>query len=248
MSGREVMKPVKTIASQRIGNIEAKVLVRDLLNMICLSKSIGELRSIPDKLDYGSQIKKNMPGTKFPRLILRVSIEEIEFLREEGVISERMQFSSILATGEYAQGKRMTPLEKLLYSILWKNGDLGKERLLISGIFGKGHDQQTGTVFHAFGGYIGGQHCYIMDQHTLRCFAIQASSNEEITRVRALGSIEGTNPEHGAWMAAYRQFYDSVGTDLLCEKSDFLYEVDRLLFGAGKFIKLKRNAKSHMSD
>jgi len=71
MSGREVMKPVKTIASQRIGNIEAKVLVRDLLNMICLSKSIGELRSIPDKLDYGSQIKKNMPGTKFPRLILR---------------------------------------------------------------------------------------------------------------------------------------------------------------------------------
>ena len=136
MSGREVMKPVKTIASQRIGNIEAKVLVRDLLNMICLSKSIGELRSIPDKLDYGSQIKKNMPGTKFPRLILRVSIEEIEFLREEGVISERMQFSSILATGEYAQGKRMTPLEKLLYSILWKNGDLGKERHLISGIFG----------------------------------------------------------------------------------------------------------------
>jgi hypothetical protein len=242
------MKPAKTIASQKIGHLEAKALVCDLFTSIQSSKSVGELTSIPSKLKYGQQITTNMPGAKFPRLRFRVSIEEIEFIRQLGVFADRAQFSPILATGEYAHGKKMTPLEKILYAILWKNGDLGKEQHLISGILGKVHGQKTGTVFHAFGGYIAGQHPYIMDQHTLRCFAVQASSDQEIERVRSLDLIDGTDPEHGAWMEAYRHFYDSVSADLLCEKSDFLYEVDRLLFGAGKFIKRKRNAKWQMSD
>jgi hypothetical protein len=234
------MKPAKTIASEKIGHLEAKALVCDLFFSIQSSKSIGELTSIPSKLKYEQQITANMPGPKFPRLRMRVSVEEIELIRQLGVIAGRSQFSPNLATGEYAPGKKMTPLEKILYAILWKNGDLGKEKHLISGILGEVHGQKTGTVFHAFGGYIAGQHHYIMDQHTLRCFAVQTSSDQEIARVRSLDLIDGTDPEYGTWMEAYRHFYDSVSADLLCEKSDFLYEVDRLLFGARKFIKRKK--------
>ena len=120
------MKPAKTIASQKIGHLEAKALVCDLFTSIQSSKSVGELTSIPSKLKYGQQITTNMPGAKFPRLRFRVSIEEIEFIRQLGVFADHAQFSPILATGEYAHGKKMTPLEKILYAILWKNGDLAR--------------------------------------------------------------------------------------------------------------------------
>lgn len=106
------MKFAKATASEKIGHLESKALVCDLFASIQSSKSVGELTSIPIKLKYGRQIAANMPGAKFPRLRFRVSVEEIEFMKQSGIIADDTQFSSILATGEYAHGKRMTALKK----------------------------------------------------------------------------------------------------------------------------------------
>jgi hypothetical protein len=112
------------------------------------------------------------------------------------------------------------------------------------GILGNGHKQKFGAVFYEFGGYVSGKHSYILDQHTLRCFAIYESSDETIASARSLELIDGTKPKHIDWMNSYKEFYEAISTDILCDKSDFLYSVDRLLFGAGKLIKLSKSAKA----
>lgn len=169
--------------------------------------------------------------------------EEVNALTQMGVLSEKMQLSSNLATGMLENGKMLTPLEKLLYAVLWKNGDLGKENHLISGIQGKEHQQKFGTVFYEFGGYLSGKNNYILDQHTLRCFAVYESSEETIASARTLELIDGTNKKHISWMESYKEFYEDICINIDCDKSDFLYFVDRLLFGAGKLIKLSKKRK-----
>lgn len=238
------MKQNKTNPSPTFNDKDAKSLVIELFDRIRSSKTLDDLNLIPKNFMHGEFLEKNMPGDKFPRLRLRITDAEVNTLKQMGVLSEQMQLSPDLANGVLAHGKTLSPLEKLLYSVLWKNGDLGKEHHLISGILGNGHNQKFGAVFYEFGGYVSGKHSYILDQHTLRCFAIYESSDETIASARSLELIDGTNPKHIDWMNSYKEFYEAISTDILCDKSDFLYSVDRLLFGAGKLIKLTKSAKA----
>ena len=217
----------------------AKNFVNELFDSIQLSKSVEDLQLIPKKFKYGSHLEKRMPDKRFPRLRLRISKEEINILKQIGILTEDMLFSTNMANGKVASGK-MSALEKLLYSVLWKNGDLGKEHHLLNGIVGNSHPGKFGAVFNEFGGYLAGQHSYILDQHTLRCFAVFTSSKGGITGARCLDQINGTNPQHVEWIKHYKAFYQEISENLMCEKSDFLYYVDRLLFGSGKLIKLKK--------
>ncbi|MCX7263942.1 MAG: hypothetical protein NT035_00760 [Burkholderiales bacterium] len=217
----------------------AKNFVNELFDSIQLSKSVEDLQLIPKKIKYGSHLEKRMPDKRFPRLRLRISKEEVNILKQIGILTEDMLFSTNMANGKVASGK-MSALEKLLYSVLWKNGDLGKEHHLLNGIVGNSHPGKFGAVFNEFGGYLAGQHSYILDQHTLRCFAVYVSSGDGITDARCLEQIYGTNPQHVEWINYYKAFYQEISKNLMCEKSDFLYYVDRLLFGSGKLIKLKK--------
>ncbi len=238
------MKKTKKSSSPAFDDNNAKALVTELFDRIRLSKTIDALNSITKEFKYGELLEKNMPGDKFPRLRFRITDDEVNALKKIGVLSENMQLSPELANGVLAGGKALNPLEKLLYSVLWKNGDLGKEKHLISGIIGKRHDQKHGTVFNEFGGYVSGRHSYILDQHTLRCFAVYASSDEKIASARSIDSIDGTNQNHIDWINSYKEFYKAISLNILCDKSDFFYSLDRLLFGAGKLIKLTKSSKS----
>ena len=221
-------------------NNSAKNFVNELFDSIRLSKSVEDLQLISKKFKYGSYLEKKMPDKVFPRLRLRVSTDEINILKQMGIVTENMQFSTNLANGDVIAGRKMSALEKLLYSVLWKNGDLGKERHVINGILGNSHSEKFGAVFNEFGGYLAGQHYYILDQHTLRCFAVYTSPEDGITGARCLDQINGTNPQHVEWIKYYKAFSQEISKNLTCEKSDFLYYVDRLLFASGKLIKLKK--------
>lgn len=223
-----------------IDNKNAKALVIDLFDRIHSSKTIEDLNLIPKELDYGDLLVENMPSEKiYPRLRLRITKEEVDTLMQMGVLTDEMQLSPDLANGVYANGKTLSTLEKILYSMLWKNRDLGKERHVISGILDIGHCQKHGTVFYEFGGYISGKNSYILDQHTLRCFAVHSSPDEHIVTARRLKVINGTNKKHIVWISLYKEFYNRIKPDILCDRSDFFYKVDSLLFGVGKLIKLE---------
>lgn len=224
-----------------IDNPDAQAFVKKLFERIKKSKTTDDLKEIPSEIGYKNQLEKNMPGREFPRLHLRITKDEINALKEVGALSENMQLSHNLANGEMASGIKLSTLEKLLYAVLWKNGDLGKEHHLVSGILRNGHAQRYGAVFYEFGGYLSGEHAYILDQHNLRCFAIAVAENsEEIAKARRLESINGMNKQHSDWRNAYAVFYAEISKTLEdVAKSDFLYEVDRLLFSAGRLTKLK---------
>ena len=66
------------------------------------------------------------------------------------------------------------PLEKLLYAIVWKNGDLLKLRHVIHGIVDSdvGRKGKNGVVFYQFGKHLSKLGKPIIDQHVLRAFAV----------------------------------------------------------------------------
>ena len=222
-----------------LSDSETKIFITALLQKINTAKTVEDLALIPKNHSLGKYIEKNMPGEKFPRLDFQITEDDVNELKKIGALSEQLQLSKELAKGMLTT-QPMSALEKLLYSILWKNGDLGKEHHLISGIIRNSHSKKYGTVFFEFGKYLSGQHVYIVDQHTLRCFGIHASPVHEVSKARRLELIDGKNPDHLAWIQIYRDYYTMISHDLKCNKNDFLYHVDRLLFGAGKLIKLKR--------
>ena len=237
------MKQPINSPSHTIDDKNAKEFVTKLFDYIRASKTLEDLNAIPKKFDFEKLFTKNMPGEKFPRLRFRITDKEVNDLTQMGMLSEKMQLSPNLASGMLENGKKLTPLEKLLYAVLWKNGDLGKENHLISGILGNEHRQKFGTVFYEFGGYLSGKNHYILDQHTLRCFAVYESPEETIASARTLELIDGTNKEHIYWIGSYKKFYEDICKNIDCDKSDFLYFVDRLLFAAGKLIKLSKKRK-----
>lgn len=221
-----------------MNNQEAKNLIENLIEKISNAKTISSLHQIPFELNLKDDITRKMPGAMYPKLGMKISPEDIKQLQGLGCVNEEMQFSHTISTGQTSNGSQLTALEKLLFSVIWKNGDLGKEKHLIKGVLNTGHNENTGTVFYEFGGYLSGRNSFILDQHTLRCFGVYCE-NEDVSLIRArkMSVIKARQYDHQKWITAYKHFYDEL-LQKTAHESDFLYEVDRLLFGVGKLIKI----------
>lgn len=224
--------------NKNMNNQEAKNLVENLIGKISNAKTIHSLHHIPFELNLKDEITKNMPGAMYPKLGMKISPEDIKQLQASGCVNEEMQFSHTIATGQGSNGSQLTALEKLLFSVIWKNGDLGKEKHLIKGVLNTGHNENTGTVFYEFGGYLSGRNPFILDQHTLRCFGVYFENEDiSLTLARKMSVVKAQQYDHQKWIAAYKHFYDELLKET-AHDSNFLYEVDRLLFGVGKLIKI----------
>jgi hypothetical protein len=112
-----------------------------------------------------------------------------------------------------------------MYSILWKNGDLGKERHIIAGI--ENYDPTSnGTVFHQFGRYLSNKKEPIIDQHTIRAYKIYIGADvEECCKIKAIGNKD-TN--------IVNQYKDWVKN---LKKPNLQYEIDKIIFATGKYAK-----------
>ena len=220
-----------------LDDLTARNLILQLMALVKRACDANELIENVRAICWGEEILKRMPGEKFPRMRLRLSAHEMDALKQSGVIEDDLCLTPELAKGVLPNGQAMTALEKLLYSVLWKNGDLGKEHHLVAGVYGHAHQQKTGTVFHEFGGYLSGRNNFILDQHTLRCFAVACEQSDGVAQARRLASIDRTHPKHAEWIKAYVAFYGEIQKGKTVPVSDYLYVVDRLFFGAGKLIK-----------
>ncbi len=240
----------KSSQPSKLDNKTARQLIVEMMAIIERETSCKNLIDNISELDFGKAIIKNGPGKKFPRMELRLTPDEMDQLKNIGVLDATLKLSPTLAKEELEGGQKLTALEKLLYSVLWKNGDLGKERHIVEGVYGNAQDPKSGIVFYEFGGYLNRRNPYIMDQHTLRCFAVAAcdESDDQLNQARRLELINGKNDQHQSWMSAYKEFYESLGQRIpgsTKEAANYFYEVDRLFFGAGKLIKLTKNSTSN---
>jgi len=178
---------------------------------------------------------------KYPRLRFKLSLSDFNSLQEQAFDPSSMQLDPCLASGKTKTGVPLTPLEKLLYAFLWKQSELSNFSLFLKGLTNRPLGSRDRVVLFEFAKYLTGENNYILDQHTLRCFAVASASDQEsIEKAFRIEAI--THHTLASCICDYRKFFDDLkshpGQD--GRDGDFFYEVDRVLFAAGKLCKEKR--------
>lgn len=192
------------------------------------------IKKILDELPVIDAVKPDI--RKFPRIGFSLSSDEVLALKRDGFLDEKNRLSSGLASLE-----TLSPMEKLLYSVLWKQGDLGKESHIVMGILGIANSDQ-GLVFNYFGQHLENKVNPIIDQHVIRAFRIKriSFSDQEVKRIRskdlAIGKKDTAEKimvieKYLQWHKEQREKYPDY------MRNDFTYYLDLLLFGLGKHIK-----------
>jgi hypothetical protein len=184
-----------------------------------------------DKLLSDHQIDKkfHFSPDKYPQLLFKISQEEIIELKKKGSLDNSNTVGDVSG---------FTPMEKLLYALAWKNGDLQKIKHIVAGIMAAPDDSfDEAIVFRQFGKHLSGrQNEPIIDQHVLRAFALYKfrEEPEEIGRYRKLKVITGKDrnliDDYKAWLSKDLHFE-------LRQIPDYTYHVDKVLFSLGKYIK-----------
>lgn len=220
-----------------IGTTMEKTLkrVKDLFKLIEKAESINGLIEIENGPKFtDAERKKNFPGRNYPQLKLSITLDDIntlkraKFLEEDGSLSLNCANENILKT----------PLEKFLFSVLWKNGDLGKEKHITDGIIGNRDNvrvtDEKGLVFYYFGKHLNQKINPIIDQHVIRAFMLYKNGNKEnCEKILSKKTVSAKDKE-------ICLEYINWQKDRLDKKADpemFSYHLDRLLFGLGKSIK-----------
>jgi hypothetical protein len=211
--------------------------VAKLFKSIENAKSFNVLIDIENSDQFTDKERKsNFPDKRYPHLKFSITPDDIDnlksakFLEEDGSLSLNCANDKILKT----------PLEKLLFSVLWKNGDLGKEKHITDGIISNRDNgkvkSEEGLVFYYFGKYLKQKTNPIIDQHVIRAFMLYEIGNErnceEILRKKTVSAKD----------KPICLKYINWQNQLLLKKDDpemFSYHLDRLLFGLGKSIKIK---------
>ena len=194
---------------------------------LCSARTIQEVQAIPDLVEIPAQYR--MDDKVYPAIPFTLSGEEIQHLKQHNVIGDDGSIR-ISATAD--------PLTRLLYAVLWKNGDLRKIRHIIDGIIG--HQQQpggNGLVFHQFGRFLTGEpNEPIIDQHVLRAFAIYQSGGDPVLEEnwRKKNTI-GKNDIQ--LIHDYKTWLQIGLTAQLRAVDGYTYHVDKVLFAVGKCIK-----------
>ena len=166
---------------------EAKEKVNKTFEQILKSESIIQLSNIINKDELLTNNK--MDEKKYPNLGYTISNDDIKELKKEGKLDNKGFFS------ENISELKLTSLEKILYSIIWKNGDIRKEYHIVDGIDSIGNNQyednrSNGLVFYQFGRHLAEPKEPIIDQHVLRAFAIFRCESDEIQKIREKGTTK----------------------------------------------------------
>ena len=214
-----------------------------------------------DKKDIEDIIKKmketkNDDDQKYPRFKLSLSQEEIAELKNDGYLKEiDKDKKTIIKPAIFRGDKQLTPLEKLLLGVVWKNGDYKKESHIIRGILSENSQKENAKnevnnsyVFWNFGRYFVNKENPIVDQHTFRAYKYL----NEIPLEKQLHKI---NKENKTYYEAYFDWFKnqivniekSIGEKNGIDSKDISYYLDLFLFMFGKKIK-KKNTESNSTQ
>ena len=174
------------------------------------ANKIDEISNLFKKYDIERKDKRLYPHIEF-----NITAEEIDKLKRKEIITKENYFSL-----DINKNNDLTTLEKLLYSIIWKQGDLKKERHIISGIYGITTDRK---VFNQFGKYLNNKDEPMIDQHVIRSFIFYKTGK----------IIKFINEKH--YVLYSDQYIEWINDNELFRKNKTL--IDELMFCFGKKIK-----------
>lgn len=200
--------------------------ITTIFNKIEEAESIEELKLIQKQYPY----LEKFPEEKYPKLDISLTKKEIKILEKEGLLD-----SNGVIPKNLAKNSPLSPLEKLLYSILWKNGDLGKEKHVIEGVIGRDNKKDS-LVFYYFGRHLANKSNPIIDQHVIRAWlSFKASKGkyqnfEEILNKTSVNAKDKKEcEEYIAWQNKHKL--------KKIKPIEFTSYVDKLLFTLGKYLK-----------
>ena len=194
----------------------------DFFSDLNSTKSVNDILGLFSKYN----IERN-DRVKYPYIEFSITDGEIEILKKNGIITKNNMFDQYLS-----KNKNLSSLEKLLYSILWKQGDLKKEKHIISGIYGI---ETNRKVFNQFGKHLRDKYEPIIDQHVIRSFIF--FTTKEIVDVIKDKHFNDYSNKYIEWIKSNNLF----------NSNQIL--IDELLFLLGRKLKIigKNNSKGGTS-
>ena len=180
-------------------------------------------------IKIATEYNLNLIEDKYPRLGMEISPAEILELKESNVLTIDNNQLTI-------NQNQLNPIAKLLYSLVWKQGDLQKLKQIIKGIEeveNPDKDKKDALIFYSYGNHLGNPTKFpIIDQHVVRAYNLHLNYSNDIdisVHVRKSESVYQTDRQN--YLNWYWKFEN--------KSSDFLYYLDRLLFEIGRTVKLK---------
>jgi len=130
-----------------------------------------------------------------------------------------------------------TPLEKIFYALLWKDGKLESIKRIIEGaehaLSNTPSTPSSAVVYHYFGRHLTDRlRQPIIDQHTIRAFRLLTTPSEDkLDEIRAIQSL--TNDDAQAYCTWYVEMTTAEGI----ESYEDSRKIDCFLFALGKYAK-----------
>jgi hypothetical protein len=221
---------------QSLNNAMAHALATRVFKEILNARSCKDLLQIveSDPVLYRNRLNRE----DYPELRLFISTEEIKALKASGVLTQNGRFHADLSA------TNMSPLEKLLYAMAWKNGDLSKIAHIVDGVHSAGssipRESGPGQVFHQFGRHLADRNEPIIDQHVLRGFKLwktPGADEKQTNSIRRMSLLD----RQSDWIGAYKLWLKTAAlTTELRQDSQHVMNIDSVLFALGKTIKLGR--------
>ena len=130
-------------------HLEAKKFTNQVFDLIKKSETTEDIDKILDTLDI--PIKNRMKSDAYPQIKFKLDNGDIDELINNDLIDK-----NTLTFKKDITEKLTDPLTKLLYSTVWKNGDIKKIKHIIKGIKevnDNSNEQDDALVFYQFGKY-----------------------------------------------------------------------------------------------
>lgn len=215
--------------------IEAKEFTSEIFELIKNSKSIQDINNIYESYE---DLKKNkLDQEKYPKLTFSVNKEEIDQLLKNKIIDEKFNLVQLSD-----QDNKLDPLAKLLYSLIWKNGDLKKLKHIIIGIKNNSCDfakNEKALVFKQLGKHLNNKNEPLIDQHVLRAYSVFIADKSNQMEIKRGLEIKTINKNHIDLIKSYKKWLNSDWISSEFRKVDLnLYNIDVLLYSLGKTLKI----------
>lgn len=158
-----------------------------------------------------------MDLNKYPKLKFKITNEELGDFDLDSVKWEEKDF-----------------VTKLLYSLVWKRGDLLKLKHIVQGI--KNGEKSDRITFYQFGKHLSDSDSQepIIDQHVIRAFQFKEGKPEKPIQDNL------TLTHHKFLIEGYKKWLNTLDSSL----KPHLYLIDQILYALGKRIKKEINQKS----
>jgi len=228
-----------------LNNPEALTLVETTFTEILMADNVSALKKI---LTTQPTLNKwQMDRSKYPELQFKLTAEDIRSLKADKVDEDLRLHADLSANLK-------TPLEKLLYALAWKNGDLQKVGHIIKGAIDVGATSLTngpGQVFRQFGRHLADAAESIVDQHVLRAFELyelykksNTPSPDDVTAIRKKINWD----KDVACIKRYKAWLKTQFSERQRSEPGYVVNLDMVLFALGRAVKITRTRGNGAED